>query len=43
MALNPYKSVIAIGSGILLGHVVSKQGMAIDVKKIEVIQAAKAP
>ena len=43
MALNPYKSVIAVSCGILLRHVVSKQGMAIDVKKIEVIQAAKAP
>ena len=43
MALNPYKNFIAIGSGILLGHVVPKQGMAIDVKKIKVLQAAKAP
>ena len=43
MAMNPYKSVIAVGSGILLGYVVSKQGMAIDVKKTEVIQATKAP
>ena len=43
MALNPYKSVIAIKSGILLGHVVSSEERAIDIKKIEVSQAAKAP
>ena len=43
MVLNTYKSVIVVGNGILLGHVVSKQGIAIDVKKIKVIQAEKAP
>ena len=37
MDLNPYKSVLAVKSGILLGHVVSNEGMAIDIKNIEVL------
>ncbi|MCO5573097.1 hypothetical protein L7F22_026862 [Adiantum nelumboides] len=43
LSLNPYKSIMAVRSGVLLGHVVSQDGMSIDAKKIEVIQSTQAP
>ena len=43
MSLNPYKCAIAVKRGILLGHVVSAEGMAIDSRKIEAIQKAPQP
>ena len=40
MSLNPFKCAIAVKRGVLLGHVISEEGMAIDSRKIEAIQKA---
>ena len=43
LSLNPMKCVFGVSSGVLLGHVVSKEGIAVDVKKIEAINNLEAP
>lgn len=43
MSLNPYKSAIAVKKGILLGYVLSEEGLAIDPKKVEAIQKVPVP
>ena len=43
MSLNPFKSVITVTRGILLGYVISKEGLAIDPKKVEAIQKVAVP
>lgn len=43
LSLNPAKCAFAIRSGILLGNVISKEGMQVDPRKVEAIKSAKAP
>ena len=42
-SLNPAKCAFAVRSGILLGNVISEEGMHVDPRKIEAIKSAKAP
>lgn len=41
--MNPTKCAFAGRRGILLGHIISEEGMQVDPRKVEVIQKAKAP
>ena len=43
LSLNPAKCAFAVRSGILLGNVISEEGMQVDHRKIEAIKSAKAP
>jgi hypothetical protein len=43
MSLNPAKCVFAVSSRMLLGHIVSKDGIAIDPDKVKAILEAPAP
>ena len=43
MALNPYKCAIAVQRGKLRGHIISKEGMAINKDKISAIVKVEAP
>ena len=43
LKLNPAKFAFAIKSGILLGHIVSKEGLSIDPDKVKAIQEMKPP
>lgn len=43
LSLNPTKWVFGVRSGVLLGHVVSEDGIAVDAKKIEAINNLEAP
>lgn len=43
MSLNPFKCVTAVRRGVLLGYVISEEGMPIDAKKIKVMQTTKKP
>jgi len=43
LSLNPKKSHFAMQEGKLLGHIVSKDGIKIDPKKIEVIDTINIP
>ena len=38
LSLNPQKSAFSVRSGVLLCHVISKEGIAIDEKNVEAIQ-----
>ena len=40
---QPTKCAFAVKSGILLGHVVSKEGLSIDPDKVKAIQEMKPP
>lgn len=39
MKLSPSKCAFAVKSGILLGHIVSKEGLSIDPDKIKAIKS----
>ena len=43
LKLNPAKCAFAVKSGILLGHIVSKEGLSIDPDKVKAIQEMKPP
>lgn len=43
LSLNPAKCAFAVRRGILLGHIISEEGMQVDPRKVEVIQNAKSP
>jgi transposase InsO family protein len=43
LRLHPWKSYFGMTKGILLGHVISKKGIELDVDKVKVIAALKAP
>ena len=43
MSLNPSKCVFGVASGNLLGHVVSKEGITVDLDKVKAILEAPAP
>ena len=43
LSLNPAKCVFGVKSGVLLGHVISQAGIAIDIKKVEAIVSLEAP
>jgi hypothetical protein len=43
LSLNPAKCAFAVTSGMLLGHIVSKEGIAMDPDKIKAILEAPAP
>lgn len=40
--MNPEKCAFAFESGILLGHVISKEGIVVDEKKVKVIRNLQA-
>jgi hypothetical protein len=42
LSLNPAKCAFAVTSGMLLGHIVSKDGIAMDPDKVKVILEAPA-
>ena len=43
IGLNPLKSFIGIREGILLGHLISKEGIRVDQDKVKVILALLPP
>ena len=43
LSLNPAKCVFGVASGNLLGHIVSKEGIAVDPDKVRAILEAPAP
>ena len=43
LSLNPAKCAFAVKRGVLLGHIISEEGMQVDPRKVEVIQKAKSP
>ena len=43
LSLNPAKCVFGVTSGALLGHIVSKDGIAVDQDKVKAILEALAP
>ena len=43
ISLNPKKSIFAVLEGKLLGHIISKKGISIDPKRIEVISQIPLP
>ena len=43
LSLNPAKCAFAMRRGVLLGHIISEEGMQVDPRKVEVIQNAKPP
>ena len=43
LILNPTKCAFGVTSGALLGHIVSKEGITIDLNKIKAIIEAKTP
>ena len=43
LSLNPKKSFFALEEGKLLGHIVSKQGVNIDLARVEAIQTIPLP
>ena len=43
LSLNPTKCVFGVNSGVLLGHVISKEGIAVDEKKVQAINDLEAP
>ena len=43
ISLNPKKCVFAVTEGKLLGHVISKKGISIDLKRIRVIEQIPLP
>ena len=43
LSLNPAKCVFGVSSGALLGHIVSKDGIAVDPDKVKAILEAPAP
>ena len=43
LSLNPAKCVFGVASGNLLGHVVSREGIAVDPDKVKAILEAPAP
>ena len=43
LSLNPAKCAFAVASGMLLGHIVSKDGIAMDPDKVKAILEAPAP
>ena len=43
LSLNPAKCAFAVTSGMLLGHIVSKEGIAMDPDKVSAILEAPAP
>ena len=43
LSLNPQKSLFALEEGKLLGHIVTKDGVRIDPKRVEVINGISLP
>ena len=43
LSLNPQKSLFALEEGKLLGHIVTKYGVRIDPKRVEVISSIPLP
>jgi hypothetical protein len=43
LSLNPKKSLFAMQEEKLLGHIVSTEGVRIDSRRVEVIQALSVP
>jgi hypothetical protein len=43
LSLNPVKCAFAVTSGMLLGHIVSKDGIAMDPDKVKAILEAPSP
>ena len=43
LSLNPAKCAFAVKKGILLGHIISSEGIAIDPRKVEMIVKAPPP
>ena len=43
LSLNPAKCAFAFKRGVLLGHIISEEGMQVDPRKVEAIQKAKPP
>ena len=43
LSLNPQKSLFALEEGKLLGHIVTKEGVIIDPKRVEVINGIPLP
>ena len=43
MSLNPFKCAIAVQRGVLLGHILSEEGIQVDPRKIQTIIKAKQP
>ena len=43
LSLNPAKCAFAMKRGVLLGHIISEEGMQFDPRKVEAIEKAKPP
>ena len=43
LILSPAKCAFVVKRGILLAHIISKEGMQVDPRNIAAIQKAKAP
>jgi hypothetical protein len=43
LSLNPAKCAFAVTSGMLLGHIISKDRIAMDLDKVKAVLAAPAP
>jgi hypothetical protein len=43
LSLNPAKCALAVTSGMLLGHIVSNEGIAMDPDKVKAVLAAPTP
>ena len=43
LSLYPTRCSFAVKRGVLLGHIISEEGMQVDPRKVEVIQTAKPP
>ena len=43
LSLNPAKCAFAVRRGVLLGHIISEEGMQVDPRKVEAIEKAKPP
>ena len=43
LGLNPAKCAFAVRRGVLLGHIISEEGMQVDPGKVEAIEKAKPP
>jgi hypothetical protein len=43
ISLNPTKSILGVGEGKLLGHIIAKDGVKIDLERVEAIKRIPLP